>query len=117
VDFGEEVQGYFFFFTVLRLYTPDPDTLNELMGFKFKFYENEGGHVPQSLYQLTALLVQHGLLDLDVIWAMLKPDSDEAIAIEAEKEMIEAKEAFTIKKKKSTLFLIVASHFHPHVPL
>jgi len=91
-SFESQLCRHAFFVALLKLYEPDSETLNELMGFKFRFYEMEGdGCVPKSLYQLTAFLVQFDLLNLDVTWAMLNPDEEGVIAAEAEKELAEAK--------------------------
>ena len=47
--------------------------------------------MPESLYRQTALMIQHGILDLESIYDMLGPE-DAVIQAEAEKEMAEAKE-------------------------
>ena len=69
--------------------------MNELLGFKFKFYLSEedesGGKVPESLFRQTALMIQYGVLDMEVIYDLLGP-SDEEIMQSAEKELVDAKD-------------------------
>ncbi len=40
-SFECQLNHHEFFVNLLKLYTPDQQTLNELLGFKFKFYESE----------------------------------------------------------------------------
>ena len=40
-SFECQLDQHKFFVEVLKLYTPDSFTLNELLGFKFKYYMNE----------------------------------------------------------------------------
>ncbi len=91
-SFERHLDSHEFFAKLIRLYTPDEDTLTELVAFKYKFYETEEGGVPASIYRQTALLIQHGILDLEQTWAMLAPHNEDNIREEAEKEMKEAKE-------------------------
>ncbi len=91
-SFERHLDSHEFFAELIRLYTPDDDTLAELLAFKFKFYEGEEGGVPASLYRQAALLVQHGILGLEQTWAMLAPVDDASVREEAEKELKEARE-------------------------
>ena len=76
---------------------PDRDTLIELLGFKYKYYMSTpaaGGEasdgtapaVPDDLFKQTSLMIQHGILEMDSIYAMLGPD-DKEIEEEAAKEV------------------------------
>ena len=77
------------------------DTLIELLGFKYKYYMSQpavsvdggggGGDtgasaVPDDLFKQTSLMIQHGILEMDAIYAMLGPD-DKQIEEEAAKEV------------------------------
>ena len=82
------------------------DTLIELLGFKYKYYMSQpavsvadgggggggGGEsgsasaVPDDLFKQTSLMIQHGILEMDAIYAMLGPD-DKQIEEEAAKEV------------------------------
>ena len=94
-SFECQLDQHEFFVELLRLFTPDRQTMNELLGFKYKFYMSaEGdskGQVPETLFKQTALMIQHDVLEMDVIYQLLGP-SDESIVATAEKEMSEAKE-------------------------
>eukprot|EP00095_Tigriopus_kingsejongensis_P004528 maker-scaffold532_size145644-snap-gene-0.42 protein:Tk04528 transcript:maker-scaffold532_size145644-snap-gene-0.42-mRNA-1 annotation:"tho complex subunit 2" len=84
-----------FFIELLQEFTPDPQTLTDLLAFKYKYYETElsenDGKIPDTLYTLTALLIQFEILDLDIIYGMLSP-SDSEVETEAAKASSEAKE-------------------------
>ena len=60
---------------------------------KFLFFKDSQrpGQVPETLFKQTALMIQHDVLEMDVIYQLLGP-SDESIVAAAEKEMSEAKE-------------------------
>lgn len=93
-SFECQLDQHEFFVELLRLFTPDRQTMNELLGFKYKFYMSEGNDndkVPETLFRQTALMIQHDVLEMDVIYQLLGP-SDESIVATAEKEMSEAKE-------------------------
>ena len=94
-SFECQLDQHEFFVELLRLFTPDKQTMNELLGFKYKFYlsEDDGkiGEVPESLFKQTALMIQYGILEMNVIYNLLGP-SDEAIEEMAKKELSEAKE-------------------------
>jgi len=84
-----------FFISLLREFLPDTRTMCELLSFKFSFYlgsNNEEGEVtPRSLYTVTALLIQHGIMQLQDVYPLLQPEDSE-IAKQADKEMRDAKE-------------------------
>ncbi|KAK7790717.1 hypothetical protein R5R35_007956 [Gryllus longicercus] len=81
-----------FFIPLLRSYMCDPKILCEVLGFKYCFYQtNTEEPTPKSLYLVTALMLQHGIITLDHIYCWLAPE-DKVIYREWEKEMREAKE-------------------------
>lgn len=84
-----------FFVSLLGEYLPDTRTMCELLSFKYSFYlssNNEDKEVtPRSLYIVTALLIQHGIMKLEDVYPLLRPDDSEIIKL-AEKEMRDAKE-------------------------
>ena len=77
-----------------------------MLGFKYKYYMSQpaasvadggggggggGGEagasaVPDDLFKQTSLMIQHGILEMDAIYAMLGPD-DKKIEEEAAKEV------------------------------
>lgn len=84
-----------FFISLLEEYVPDTKTMVELINFKFSFYlstNNEEKEVtPKSLYMVTALLIQHGVMKLEDVYSLLAPN-DAEISRMADKEMRDAKE-------------------------
>ena len=64
-----------FFISLLREFLPDTRTMCELLSFKFSFYlgsNNEEGEVtPRSLYTVTALLIQHGIMQLQDVYPLV----------------------------------------------
>ncbi|TRY73857.1 hypothetical protein TCAL_01902 [Tigriopus californicus] len=87
-SFECRLEHHRFYIHLLQEFVPDPQTLNELLAFKYKFYESEcvdnGGKIPESLFTVTALLIQYDILDMDTIYGMLKPDDAE---IESESDV------------------------------
>lgn len=76
------------FIPLIRSYMSDHQVLCEVLGFKY------GGNVeatPFSLQKVTALMLQHGVIDLDNILPWLVPD-DKAIRKDHEQTMRQAKE-------------------------
>uniref|UniRef100_A0A0K2TBN1 THO complex subunit 2 n=1 Tax=Lepeophtheirus salmonis TaxID=72036 RepID=A0A0K2TBN1_LEPSM len=80
-----------FYVSLIREYTPDERTLNELLGFKFQFYIKQENCVPESLFKVTALLIQHKILILETIYDLLGPE-DSQIFKDAESELKSARE-------------------------
>ena len=70
------------------------NNISTLTSFFFLF-QNEKSldevSVPESLYRQTALMIQHGVLDLDSIYGLLGPD-DEDIFAAADAELSDARE-------------------------
>ena len=105
-------QNVDFFVSLLRHHTHSKDTLCQVLGFKFKFYQktaeeaaaaaadgelndeatsNASSKTPESLYRVAALLLQHDLVDLDSIYPHLTPD-DAEIVESFKKEIADAKQ-------------------------
>ena len=84
-----------FFVDLLAEYLPDKRTLCELLSFKFSFYlstNNEDKEVtPNSLYLMTALLIQSDVMTMEEVYPLLRPADPEIVKL-AEKEMRDAKE-------------------------
>lgn len=55
------------FIELLRTYMPSADVICEILGYKFRYFADGG--TPNSLYIITALLLQCGLIQLDKIYA------------------------------------------------
>jgi len=84
-----------FFVDLLAEYLPDKRTLCDLLSFKFSFYlstNNEDKEVtPNSLYLMTAQLIQSEVMTMEEVYPLLKPADPEIVKL-AEKEMRDAKE-------------------------
>ncbi|VDI35716.1 THO complex subunit 2 [Mytilus galloprovincialis] len=77
-----------FYIPMFREYVSEPKTLCNIMGFKFKFYASE--ETPQSLYKMAAVLLENGLVDLDLLYPHLSP-ADSKIWEYHEKDVNNAK--------------------------
>ncbi|XP_046395429.1 THO complex subunit 2 isoform X2 [Ischnura elegans] len=83
---------YQFFIPLLQSYMCDPKILCEVLGFKFSFYQsNPEEPTPESLYIVTALMLQHEVILLDDIYCWLTPH-DSVIQKMWEEEMSSAQE-------------------------
>lgn len=56
------------FMELLKSYTNDPKVLCEILGFKFSHYYKNKEPTPMNLYIVTALLLQHNIIQLDDIY-------------------------------------------------
>ena len=89
--FESQLEQRDFFVQLLRLFTPDVETLNELLAFKIQFYAKDaGGIIPESVFRLVAVLIQCEILDLESVYETLTPE-DDVIRESAEKELQDAK--------------------------
>ena len=108
-------QNVDFFVSLLRHHTHNKDTLCQVLGFKFKFYQKfaeeaaavaavdgelnddatavaaASSKTPDSLHRVAALLLQHDLVDLDSVYPHLLPD-DAEIVESFKKEIADAKQ-------------------------
>ncbi|CAH1103884.1 unnamed protein product [Psylliodes chrysocephalus] len=79
------------FVSLINNYMNDPRIISEVLSTKFGFLRNSEQDVPQSLYVLTAQLLQHKIIELDDIYYWLLPE-DKVIIKEVDKHMKDAKE-------------------------
>lgn len=56
------------FIPLIQSYMSDPKIICEVLGSKYIFCRNNNETVPQSLYVLTAQLLQHKIISLDDIY-------------------------------------------------
>lgn len=77
------------FIPLLKSYMPDSSIISEVLGYKYRHYCEE--QTPFSLYKVTAILLQHDIIQLDDIYSWLSP-VDEKLASEWETELNDAKE-------------------------
>ena len=77
------------FVPLIRSYMSDSLTLCEVLGFKFTSFDPSS--TPNSLFVITALLLQHGVIHLEDIYRWLTP-KDSEIDESAAKELADAKE-------------------------
>jgi len=92
-SFESQPKEFKFFVGLLNEFLPDRNTLKELLNFKFShFIENsEEETTPDSLYQVTALLIQHDILTFEDVYPLLSP-SDDDLTQQWSKEIADAKE-------------------------
>nr|CAI5831186.1 unnamed protein product [Callosobruchus analis] len=79
------------FISLINSYMNDPTIISEVLSTKFSFLKYSGQDVPQSLYILTALLLQNRVIQLDDIYHWLTPD-DKSMVKDCEKDMKDAKQ-------------------------
>ncbi|CAH1159617.1 unnamed protein product [Phaedon cochleariae] len=79
------------FVPLINSYMNDPRIISEVLSTKFGFLKNNEQEVPQSLYVLTAQLLQHKIIKLDDIYHWLYPE-DKVMVKEFDKNMKDAKE-------------------------
>ncbi|XP_037078620.1 LOW QUALITY PROTEIN: THO complex subunit 2-like [Pollicipes pollicipes] len=82
---------------LLRLYMPSAATVSEMVGAKYGFCRRQPGQeeaeavTPRSLHLMTALLLRHGVIQLEHIWPWLLP-ADSAVEAEHRRQMAAAAE-------------------------
>ena len=58
-----------FFIPLLSGYISDKATMCHILGHKFHFYhQTQDSLTPESLYHVAALLIRHGLIELDMLY-------------------------------------------------
>ncbi|XP_052864663.1 THO complex subunit 2 [Anopheles cruzii] len=77
------------FIPLLQAYINDGNIICEVLGYKYRYFADV--ETPGSLFKVTALLLQHGVINLDDIYAWLNPP-DKSIVADWEAEMAQAKE-------------------------
>lgn len=84
------------FVPLLTEYTADEETLCHILGFKFHFYQQtQDSFTPVSLYHVSALLLSHKLVSLDMLYPHLNPPNAEIV----EKYKAELQEARQYNRK------------------
>jgi THO complex subunit 2 len=81
---------------LLKSYMPDSKIISEVLGYKFRNYCED--KTPFSLYNITAILLQHDIIHLEDIYAWLTP-VDERLYADWQSDIDAAKE-FVRKLKK-----------------
>lgn len=77
------------YIALLKVYMPKGNVICEVLGSKYRYFS--GGKTPRSLYIITALLLQSGIIQLDDIYSWLSPN-DKTLASEWGADLEEAKE-------------------------
>uniref|UniRef100_UPI00358DF603 THO complex subunit 2 isoform X2 n=1 Tax=Myxine glutinosa TaxID=7769 RepID=UPI00358DF603 len=75
----EHAQDFYLPLLESNMYMCEPQTLCHILGFKFRYYREPGRETPTSLYRVTALLLQHQLIDLEDLYVHLMPPDSEMI--------------------------------------
>lgn len=79
-----------FFSELLLSYFGTSETISQVVGFKFSFYlQGDAKETPSSLYQVTAFLLKYGVISLNQLYGLLRPD-DGKIIEEHKQEMTNA---------------------------
>ncbi|KAG5670760.1 hypothetical protein PVAND_001001 [Polypedilum vanderplanki] len=64
---------------LLQSYMPDSNIISEVLGYKYRNYSEE--KTPSSLYKVTAILLQHEIIELDDIYSWLSPVDEKLFAV------------------------------------
>lgn len=78
-----------FYIPLLKSYMPDSSIISEVLGYKYRNYAEED--TPFSLYKVTAILLQHEIIQLDDIYLWLSP-IDENLCADWQAEINDAQE-------------------------
>lgn len=79
-----------FFSQLLLSYFSTSETISQVIGFKFNFYEQaDVKEAPASLYRVTAFLLKSGVVTLGQLYGLLRPDNNK-INKEHKQEMTNA---------------------------
>lgn len=78
-----------FYIPLLQSYMPDSNIISEVLGYKFRNYAEEP--TPFSLYKITAILLQHKIIQLVDIYTWLTP-IDEKLYSDWQTELNDAQE-------------------------
>lgn len=78
-----------FYIPLMKSYMPDSKLISEVLGYKYRNYCDET--TPFSLYKITAILLQHDIIQLADIYSWLSP-IDEQLHADWQSEIAEAKE-------------------------
>ncbi|KAG8176346.1 hypothetical protein JTE90_003307 [Oedothorax gibbosus] len=88
-----------FFTRLLRSYFGSSETISQVMGFKFGFYQQgDVKETPQSLYRVTAFLLKSKVMQLSQLYSLLMPQ--DSVIVEERKSEFSAAQAY-VKKLNS----------------
>jgi THO complex subunit 2 len=82
-------ERYELYIPLLQSYMPDSNIISEVLGYKYRNYSEE--QTPSSLYKVTAILLQHAIIQLDDVYPWLSP-VDEKLFADWQTEIDDAKE-------------------------
>ncbi|XP_054719951.1 THO complex subunit 2-like [Uloborus diversus] len=69
-----------YFTQLLQSYFSTSDTISQVIGFKFSFYQQvDSKETPSSLYKVTAFLLKAGVMSLGQLYGLLRPDDSKMI--------------------------------------
>lgn len=69
-----------FFTQLLHSYFGSSETISQVMGFKFGFYQQgDSKETPQSLYRVTAFLLKAKVMQLSQLYSLLTPDDSKIV--------------------------------------
>lgn len=88
-SFETRPEQHAMYIALLRVYMPKGNVICEVLGYKYRYFADR--KTPRSLYIITALLLQSGLIVLDDIYSWLSPN-DKTLIGEWEADLEEAKE-------------------------
>lgn len=81
-----------FFSQLLLSYFSTSETISQVIGFKFNFYQQgDVKETPPSLYRVTAFLLKSGVMSLNQLYGLLRPD-DSRIIEEHKQELLNAQQ-------------------------
>lgn len=90
-SFETRLSKYRLFIQLLRSYMPNSTIISEVLGYKFRHFAENNEVTPFSLYQITALLLKYGVINLTDIYVWLSP-LDSTITENWHKSIAEANE-------------------------
>lgn len=76
---------------LLRSYMPTGAIICEVLGYKFSYFSHKDQRTPRSLYHVCALLLKHGVIDLNDVYMWLTPN-DGKIKADWEQDLADARE-------------------------
>lgn len=88
-SFETRPEQHSMYIALLKVYMPKSNVICEVLGYKYRYFS--GRKTPRSLYIITALLLQSGIIALDDIYSWLSPN-DKTLIGEWAADLEEAKE-------------------------
>jgi THO complex subunit 2 len=72
--FESSLHQHHFYVQLITSFLNNSSTLTQILAFKFNFYQHDASlFTPNSLYEVTAILIKNNLITLDDIWEYLLP--------------------------------------------